>query len=598
MSVTTQPSKSTSLANHQLESIGQELAQIAQSMGHEDMARDLGLELSRRLDAATFRVMVLGEVKHGKSSLLNTLLRKPLLPVGVVPTTSALVGIRIGEHQAHHAVLPDGSEIPIDESDFVALATGKNKVHHPKLQTLRPTLVRVTTPHATFSPGLEFYDTPGFNDVDRLREQVARAAIPSTDLLLIVLDATQALSLSEMALLERSFEAVGGVDRPGQQLLIAINRCDLVPEEAHQDIQRRVRDLLRDFNAHDAKIWMTQSRFANDAQAEALDKLQPLRDHILSLSAQRGTILPDRAKKSLAVSCRRLEQSAGFQLQALRNDEVQLRENLEAIHSRIQTQTEDFADLRRHLENAQNEAEKQLDAAVSSFREKVQKDFDEIIQSADLDQLTQLLPGALREWMLEFGTQQSQALQSSLEKATVELLAVHGALLERRLGVLRRRHRFRQPLLFVAPQSMGIEIASIVLGLVGTAVMYFGRTRPGMIMTIAAPIANVVLREKAVRQAREDLRRSLPAHLDRTLSILSSGLKREAKRYTEELEHFVSVEDRRLSETLRLALQRALELHEGEDTRATREQIATLEQQLNRLETLRARLSGPPAGNH
>jgi hypothetical protein len=49
-----------------------------------------------RLAQARFNLVVLGEFKRGKSTLINALLRRDVLPTGVVPLTSSLTIMRHG----------------------------------------------------------------------------------------------------------------------------------------------------------------------------------------------------------------------------------------------------------------------------------------------------------------------------------------------------------------------------------------------------------------------------------------------------------------------------------------------------------------------
>ncbi len=54
-------------------------------------------ELEFRYSEGRFHLAVLGQFKHGKSTLLNALAGEPILPVGVVPLTAAPTFIRFGE---------------------------------------------------------------------------------------------------------------------------------------------------------------------------------------------------------------------------------------------------------------------------------------------------------------------------------------------------------------------------------------------------------------------------------------------------------------------------------------------------------------------
>ena len=50
--------------------------------------------LRERLAAARLRVLVVGEAKRGKSTLINALLDRPVLPAGVTPLTSVVTAVR------------------------------------------------------------------------------------------------------------------------------------------------------------------------------------------------------------------------------------------------------------------------------------------------------------------------------------------------------------------------------------------------------------------------------------------------------------------------------------------------------------------------
>lgn len=53
-------------------------------------------ELARRLDQQALRVVVAGEAKRGKSTLVNALLGREVVPSGVVPLTAVTTTIRYG----------------------------------------------------------------------------------------------------------------------------------------------------------------------------------------------------------------------------------------------------------------------------------------------------------------------------------------------------------------------------------------------------------------------------------------------------------------------------------------------------------------------
>ena len=57
-----------------------------------------------------FNLVVLGEFKRGKSTLINALLRRNVLPTGVVPLTSVVTTIAAGEDDRLRIYFEDGRE--------------------------------------------------------------------------------------------------------------------------------------------------------------------------------------------------------------------------------------------------------------------------------------------------------------------------------------------------------------------------------------------------------------------------------------------------------------------------------------------------------
>src|SRR5674536_35974 len=57
-------------------------------------------ELSRRVREDALRVVVAGEAKRGKSTLINALLARAVLPTGVVPLTAVPTTLGYGESEA------------------------------------------------------------------------------------------------------------------------------------------------------------------------------------------------------------------------------------------------------------------------------------------------------------------------------------------------------------------------------------------------------------------------------------------------------------------------------------------------------------------
>jgi hypothetical protein len=75
-----------------------------------DQDREQIAALRARLDAARLRVLVAGEAKRGKSTLINALLGRAVLPAGVTPLTAVATTVRYGDDPRAEVRFADGHE--------------------------------------------------------------------------------------------------------------------------------------------------------------------------------------------------------------------------------------------------------------------------------------------------------------------------------------------------------------------------------------------------------------------------------------------------------------------------------------------------------
>ena len=79
------------------------------ALGTEQDREQLAALLDR-LDAARLRVLVVGEAKRGKSTLVNAMLGREVLPSGVTPLTAVTTTVRYGEDERAEVRFLDGHD--------------------------------------------------------------------------------------------------------------------------------------------------------------------------------------------------------------------------------------------------------------------------------------------------------------------------------------------------------------------------------------------------------------------------------------------------------------------------------------------------------
>jgi hypothetical protein len=85
--------------------------------------RDAVRNLQRRLGETALNLVVAGEFKRGKSSVINALLGAAVLPVGVVPLTSVITAVGYGDRPGATVSFCDGATRNIDLEQIAEFVT-------------------------------------------------------------------------------------------------------------------------------------------------------------------------------------------------------------------------------------------------------------------------------------------------------------------------------------------------------------------------------------------------------------------------------------------------------------------------------------------
>ena len=190
------------------------LAQIASELGDDALASEARAERDRLSDARFF-VACLGQFKRGKSTLLNALVGRPILPVGVVPVTAVVTILRHGDQPAATVRFSDGRSEPVAlDAIAIFIDERQNPANHR-----HASVVDITLPSPILRDGLCLVDTPGLGSVHAANTEATRAFIPRTDVALVVVGPDPPISGAELQLIEEVSGEAG-------ELLVVLNKAD------------------------------------------------------------------------------------------------------------------------------------------------------------------------------------------------------------------------------------------------------------------------------------------------------------------------------------------------------------------------------------
>lgn len=186
------------------------LTAVAEQIGDSNAVESVQVE-AEAVTAHAARVVVVGEKKRGKSSLINALLRRPgLLPVDADIATSVHLSVYAADREQAYVIddsAPEGREISLAQiGEYAALDPDTLEMRHPDVQE-----VRVGLPDPLLRAGLELIDTPGVGGLMSGHAALTLAALSLADALLFVVDGSRELTASECAFLAKATERVATV---------------------------------------------------------------------------------------------------------------------------------------------------------------------------------------------------------------------------------------------------------------------------------------------------------------------------------------------------------------------------------------------------
>ena len=184
-------------------------------------------ELQQDMENDFFTVVVLGEFKRGKSTFINALLQKELLPTDVLPETATINALMYNDTPTVQVVMNDGREEKGEATQeylqkFSARQEG-NLANNVKY-------IKIGYPSDILKNKLVIVDTPGVDDINESRSEVTYRFIPKANAVIFLLDAKSPLKKTEKDFIDSKLLPLG-LDT----ILFAANKYDAVDEEEEAD---------------------------------------------------------------------------------------------------------------------------------------------------------------------------------------------------------------------------------------------------------------------------------------------------------------------------------------------------------------------------
>ncbi|MCX5857821.1 MAG: dynamin family protein [Deltaproteobacteria bacterium] len=217
-------------------------------------------------------VAILGQFKAGKSSFINSLIGKDILPVGAIPVTTAITRLQYGEMERAVVRHFDGSTTEAALSEIADFnSESKNPANEKNVA-----VVDIELPSLEDYAGLRLVDTPGLGSVFKYHKSTSENWLPKVGAALLAVSADRPLS-------EHDLELIRELTRHTPNIILLLTKADLLSEEQQQEVVHFFKEtLLRELN-RELPIYLYSTRIRTDrykhqVEAEILNRLAVNRD--------------------------------------------------------------------------------------------------------------------------------------------------------------------------------------------------------------------------------------------------------------------------------------------------------------------------------
>ncbi len=217
-------------------------------------------------------VAVLGQFKSGKSSFINSLISKSVLPVGVIPVTTAITRLQYGEREQVVVSHFDGTTT---ETPLKNIADFTSEAENPGNQR-NVSVVDIELPSLKEYAGLRLVDTPGLGSVFKYHNAASENWLPEVGAALLAISADRPLS-------DHDLELIRELTRHTPNIILLLTKADLLTGDQQDEVIRFFQETLKRELNRELPIYLYSTRAGADRyksriETEILRKLTANRD--------------------------------------------------------------------------------------------------------------------------------------------------------------------------------------------------------------------------------------------------------------------------------------------------------------------------------
>lgn len=317
-------------------------------------------EISHKLEHNRFYLVVLGEFKRGKTTFINALLGKRLLPTAVIPLTSIVTMIKYGLDEKVEVSFEDGRKCSIPIEELHNYVTERGNPNNEKMVSH----VEVQYPGSYLKDGVYIIDTPGVGSVFSNNTEVTYGFIPKADAAVFLLAADPPIGQSELKFLSDVRQSI-------RKIFFVQNKVDRLDDEERRESMEFSQRVIEDhLGIHGVKIHPLSAKLALQAKEEG-DSEKLRKSYLPDLEG----VLEEFLMQEKGMEVLRSAISGGLKI--LSEEEISLEIELRAVDTPLQVLEEKLKRFEEQMKGIDQDA---FDSRVL-FEGEVKR----LLQQIDLD---------------------------------------------------------------------------------------------------------------------------------------------------------------------------------------------------------------------
>lgn len=316
--------------------------------------------ITLKLDQNRFYLVVLGEFKRGKTTFINALLGKRLLPTGVVPLTSIVTMMKYGREEMAEVHFADGRTKGISLEELAAYVTERGNPNNEK----EVRQVEITYPSQYLQDGVYLVDTPGVGSVFSNNTDMTYGFIPKADAALFLIAADPPIGQSEVEFLKDVRQSI-------RKIFFVQNKVDRLDDEERRESMEFSRGVIEQrLGIQGVEIHPLSAKLALEGK-EGGDQDRIHKSFLPRLEEVLGRFLMEEKGREV------LRSASGGALRTLSDEEIALEIEAKALDTPLQV-------LEEKLERFEQEM-KIVDQDAFDSRVLFEGEIKRLLQQLDMD---------------------------------------------------------------------------------------------------------------------------------------------------------------------------------------------------------------------